>query len=550
VRASPRAVVVLGIAIAACLHAAAILHKTCWDHDETISYLAATGNQERYERALADSSFVGAWTPASRWKAFFSIDRPFAFARIGGDLARHDVHPPLYFWLLHVWVLLAGVNVWAGPLLNVFITAATGYVLFRLARHVSGSPEVASVVLFLWLVSPIYRVAGEARQYQLLAFWSALLYWQALHLRFATRVRVGPASVAAGAIVACGFLTHYHFAIPLAACALLLAAPRARARPLAALGIGALAGATVFLLLHPHFLDAFRTVVPSERPLTLSDFRYRVTHIPIAFAAFAIEPHTAVWLLRRPATLVALASAGAIAAFALARLAPNRASLPAPMPAPTPTPTRTRLDPRGDAAADASATDGERFRAVATLLGAVFGGFAILYLLQITPKHAMGARYLSPLWPLLCIAVVMVVSRWARFASFALRVLAIGLVVSSAVGSWLGSPSDFPLARWLEPPPAALVSDTAARGVFPRVFMLLRDDCAVLVASQESLLRRGDAQTIAEAVGRDGVYVSSLRHSGTEAGRDAVVARLSARCAPERSEEFDGLGTIFRWRCR
>lgn len=539
VPAPPRAIVLLGVAIAACLHVVAMLHKSCWDHDETISYLAATGNQARYERALADSSLMGAWAPAARWKSLFAIEHPFAFARIGGDLARHDVHPPLYFWLLHVWVMLFGVNLWSGPLLNLAITAATGFALFRFARAATASREVAAIVLFLWLVAPIYRVAGDARQYQLLAFWSVLLYGQTWRVAFGERVSGAPAAAVIAVVVACGLLTHYHFAMPLAACGVALAAARPRAPRLAAFATAAAAGALVFACLHPGFANAFRTVVPSERPLSLSDLPYRAAHLPIALAAFGVEPQTADWLLARPAAAIATAALVGLAALLLARRAAGRESSPAE--------SEARATARGGEASPKRAAPWRR--GVAILLCTQLALFAGLYLLQITPMHAMGARYLSPLWPLACFVPLLPRRRWERLSSFAVGALAIGLVASSAIGAVLGAPFDFPIRRWLDPPPAALVSDTAARGVFPRVFMMLPDACAVLVAPQESLADRASPARVDEAFAADGAYFSSLRHAGTEAGREAVVARLSGRCAPARSEEFEGLGTIVRWRC-
>ena len=45
---------------------------------------------------------------------------------IGDDLARYDNHPPLYFWLLHVWIALFGLNLHSGVLLNIGIALVTG----------------------------------------------------------------------------------------------------------------------------------------------------------------------------------------------------------------------------------------------------------------------------------------------------------------------------------------------------------------------------------------------------------------------------------------
>ncbi len=122
------------------LRVAGVVSKSTLGHDEGISYLAAAGHQGQYNSiAYRMRHPAGNWVKASQWKKLLIPDKQFAFKEISDDLAQFDIHPPLYFWLLHIWSLLFGVHVRTGPLLNVVIFLVTALFLFRLAFYVLGS---------------------------------------------------------------------------------------------------------------------------------------------------------------------------------------------------------------------------------------------------------------------------------------------------------------------------------------------------------------------------------------------------------------------------
>jgi uncharacterized membrane protein len=88
-----------------------VRHKETPSHDESISFIAATCHQDAYERLAPD----GVAVPAARWQRFWTLDRAkLCFGAIGRGLAHTDLHPPLYFWLLHVWSLILGVGLTQG----------------------------------------------------------------------------------------------------------------------------------------------------------------------------------------------------------------------------------------------------------------------------------------------------------------------------------------------------------------------------------------------------------------------------------------------------
>jgi len=82
-------------------------------HDEAWSYATASGRLGAFERAM-QSGLSGRWVPASAWQYYWQSDKLGDLAHIGPDLAAYDVHPPLYFYLLHLWLMLTGMHHWAG----------------------------------------------------------------------------------------------------------------------------------------------------------------------------------------------------------------------------------------------------------------------------------------------------------------------------------------------------------------------------------------------------------------------------------------------------
>ena len=115
------ALALLGIALVSgvFLRLWVISQKTIIQHDEGISYLVATGHQNEYSRLLTNKTPpYGRFVPASDWKRLINTEKPFVFNEIRQGLENTDNHPPLYFWLLHLWTLTLGVNIHSGPMLN------------------------------------------------------------------------------------------------------------------------------------------------------------------------------------------------------------------------------------------------------------------------------------------------------------------------------------------------------------------------------------------------------------------------------------------------
>jgi len=173
-------ILLIALALGTGVRISANLLKRTVEHDECIYILSATGHQSAYADIVSgEHAPLGEWTPASRWKELLLIDDKFCFQRISRDLARYDIHPPLYFWALHTWSIFFGIHHWTGLSLNLLIFLFTAAVLFQLARSTLSNDINAAAVVLLWALSPYSAlVSTYARPYELFVLWTVLAVWQ------------------------------------------------------------------------------------------------------------------------------------------------------------------------------------------------------------------------------------------------------------------------------------------------------------------------------------------------------------------------------------
>ena len=335
------------IAVAAIQHATRIAGVERVSHDDTISYLAATGHQGEFAEVVETRSApVAQWVPASQWQRFTRVEQAFPFVTIAQDLGHYDIHPPAYFWLLHVWVLLVGVHLWSGPVLNVLVHVLTGVVLWRLARHVTKSPRAAWGAVGVWATLPaVAQTVVSTRQYSLAALFSIALASAFIRTRESASTR---GLIGVAALTALGMLTLYPFGLVVACLGLFCAADLidAARRRTALMQLGAMAaGGVVFLLCQPWLREALQrqqeqVEIPSPAlsrlrvDVLLYDLpRFAIGELP-ALAGIAVLIVTAVlavlaWRARpqaRPVIAVAVVVPVALSAAYVAVLTPGAAS--------------------------------------------------------------------------------------------------------------------------------------------------------------------------------------------------------------------------------
>ena len=85
--------------------------------------------------------FFNMWHNGDFFKKDLTIDfdEKFRFDNVTLNTA-NDVHPPVYYWLLHIFVLLisnGSFSMWGGIVLNIFIFIFSIVVFYRLSRNYS-----------------------------------------------------------------------------------------------------------------------------------------------------------------------------------------------------------------------------------------------------------------------------------------------------------------------------------------------------------------------------------------------------------------------------
>ena len=131
-----------------------------------------------------------------------------------GDLwfhAAHDVHPPLYFFLLRGWIELFGDSIWSIRGMSAIPGVIVVGLGIWLTRQLSTRRAAVLAAVLLSLLPTAVRYSQEVRMYSLLGVWLlgatlALVYW----VRQPERARY---LVVYGLLMSAGFYTHYFTAL-------------------------------------------------------------------------------------------------------------------------------------------------------------------------------------------------------------------------------------------------------------------------------------------------------------------------------------------------
>jgi mannosyltransferase len=141
-------------------------------------------------------------------------------ATIARDAAQ-DIHPPLYYWLLHSWVKLMGTSEVGVRSLSAMLGVVLVVLVYLLGQILAGRWAGLAAAL-LAAINPFQvYYSQEARMYMLLAVWSALAFYAALRWASSTgreQQLWSGVYVMAGAA---GLYTHYAFPLVLVAVNLL-----------------------------------------------------------------------------------------------------------------------------------------------------------------------------------------------------------------------------------------------------------------------------------------------------------------------------------------
>ncbi|HEY5170070.1 MAG TPA: glycosyltransferase family 39 protein [Thermoleophilia bacterium] len=471
--------------------------------DEAWSYVIATGHLGSFHTGGESQALQGRWVPASQWKQLWLTEKPFDFRQIASDLARYDVHPPLYFWLLHLWILLVGVHISTGPSLNIVIFLCTGVALFFMARRFLKDALAASFVVFIWSVTLLPRAGSSiARMYDLLALFAVLFVWLIgiwtdVDRRLTTWLYVALALATAG-----GLLVQYQFTSVVVG-GLLYGAfrlyRRQRAR-LVRMALSMLAGVVMMAVAQPGFVTQF--VRQSGRHLPYSRvalFAKVNSLVGMGFDFFGRGPRGIEASLKASAHLGGLAYIHLLSNLTLlvagiALLILLSAALPW---------TRRPL-----------------FRWVkgldktgwAILFFLVWiGGVIVLQNLSFrTPPMVPSSRYFATVWPFLAFVPVFVLRAFTRrwyLVVLAVYCFAFLLPTSTAPVNYVATSG--PLATLGTAHRA--VFDAPLPGVLPVAMWFVPDDALVFVDAQAAMR---DSKTLIAGLADGGYYVHREKGSG------------------------------------
>ncbi|MCC7352222.1 MAG: glycosyltransferase family 39 protein, partial [Anaerolineae bacterium] len=98
----------------------------------------------------------------------------FATSPLGEMLAdtAHDIHPPLYYALLHGWIVLAGAQPEILRLFSVMVGTLTVALMYAVGRWLAGE-RAGLVAAILLVINPFHvSYSQEVRMYGLVAFFS------------------------------------------------------------------------------------------------------------------------------------------------------------------------------------------------------------------------------------------------------------------------------------------------------------------------------------------------------------------------------------------
>jgi len=230
--------------------------KETFHHDEVIGYLAATVNQEHYfTNGLRDR-----WVRNSEWLTIFDIgENRYNFKKIQQDLVEYDMHPPLYFWLLHTAVCQTGISLFLNSLINIFFFSASFWMLYAICRRVFTGHGWPACAMLIWALSPVtISTTVFIRQYEMLGtFALAAVLILLVYFKSAVRGRAVCATLYALCILG-GMMTAYQFSLHIASLSLLVFLYFLRSRNWKHIAIIAgvtLAGLALYFLAHPSFFS-------------------------------------------------------------------------------------------------------------------------------------------------------------------------------------------------------------------------------------------------------------------------------------------------------
>lgn len=183
--------------------------------DEVYSYgLANSENYSFIDPETAKGYSETGWVDQDYFRNYIQVssDIPFSF-NAAFENQRNDVHPPLYYCILHIFSLLNGKNFskWTGLSLNFITLIFTDILLLYISNYLMKNRRLSIIALLFWTFSG----AGLSnilfiRMYMMLT--CEMLAYVAIHIKFFEERKISIKGIwGLLFIIMCGGLTHYYF---------------------------------------------------------------------------------------------------------------------------------------------------------------------------------------------------------------------------------------------------------------------------------------------------------------------------------------------------
>ena len=487
------------------------------DHDDVISIVTATCNEGNF----LTSPLKGQWVDVSQWQQYWQLNSHWCFGQIKSDMVHYDIHPPFYFWVLHIWFVLFGVSLVSGLMLNLVVVCLTAVIIYVTCRVLAVSSTLSFLATLAWTVSlPSRTAVGVIRQYSLFTMLTAVLLLVAvLWLEKKQRRYLFGLCV----VLVAGTLTHFQFPIPAGVTVLFATAIlwRRRAfREIAQLMVAVVVAAVVFVVVEPNFMESVLRARDQAQSFTSPQLFQRIgAVIPTALQFFnpldwshPLPYGLLDWSQPQYLVINLLSIVIGVGATYLVVRTVVRA---------------IRSGPRG---LDGWLTVG-RLPICAGVLCLL--AIVAMYVSFISPVQAIGLQYLHFVTPFLFVGVARMVQdrqdaqdnpgvRWPRLVTALPVVLVLCAVVSSTLfvvhRSELVPIRDIARAD-------ALIVDSDHFGVLPAILWHGDPHTKVFAASQDAILaKRPDAGPAVAA--KEFYYVSSTAYENTRAKQEQILRWL------------------------
>lgn len=472
-------------------------------YDESITYLCSAASQGRYFNTIQNAQDLE--LTAGDIQSYYATPE-LDFRQVATDMANYDIHPPLYFWMMHLIHHWFGFHLVNGMALNFFLGLLTTLLLFHIVRRASGSLDLALLAVVILAVSPAVALIDlEARHYQLLGLLGLCSVWLSEHIGREPHARWRyPAFIA---VNTCGFLTHYYFGFLLVPGVLLQLRRHGFGRPWLVYLASLAASLLLFLAIFPEFLQFlahFRSAESTVEQTALGK-------VWVLFYFGYIKYFANGSRMLEVAALVLLAAM--FLCFAL------------------------RKDLRARALRLLTGTGTLSFY-VWTLAWFWFIT-AVLYLLSISPAQAVGEQYSAYIWPIFawCIALALRAALPKRWRTWAIGALLLTMLASTWLTLQHAEYLEATLPdTWTERINNAdrLVTNETARSRLPRLALQLRPDLPVHItqslssspqdeAAEDICVLMDDADGMKQPIVQEFLAQPGSKHEVLQQGRYTLV---------------------------